>query len=72
MGIVRRTLLTALSVTALGLAASAASAQDLTILSGGAVTPKARDPEQARRFLAYLQTPESRQAFAKRGYMAGP
>lgn len=38
----------------------------------GALTPKARDPEQARRFLAHLQTPESRQAFAKRGYMAGP
>ena len=36
----------------------------------GAVGAKAKNPEAARRFLAYLRTPPARDAFARRGYVA--
>jgi len=38
----------------------------------GAVTTKARDGAQARQFLAFMQTPEVRKAFAAKGYAAAP
>lgn len=36
----------------------------------GAVTAKAKDPALARKFLAYVRSPEARAAFVKKGYMA--
>jgi molybdate transport system substrate-binding protein len=46
-----------------------ASLQKLTTYVG-AVGAKAKDPDGARRLLAYLRTPAARAAFAKRGYIA--